>query len=461
LAGGHARARGRPARVRAAQAGADDDLPVRPLDGVRRGRLQLRLERPLADGRAARRQPLEPPERRDSGLVTAARAVLAAGVAAAVVSCGGPRTPTTVTGPAPPPVTVPSEPRASLPWPTYGAGDARLRSVGSTGLRPPFRRVWTFHGLALLEFPPVVGYGSLFEEAFDGRLYALDPATGRIRWRYFSRRCGWSSPTLGDGLVFGAFIAHPSCHSPLRNGLLLAFSPATGRIRWRRGIGPSESSPLVADGTLYAADQRGYVYALDDRTGELRWRFDSGAPVKASPTLAGGRIFIGNYAGEVFALDARSGRMLWSSSGHGNFYSSAAVSGGRVFVGSLDGRVYALSARTGAVLWSFGTNGYVYASAAVWRGLVLIGSYDGTFYALHAGSGALAWRFAAGGAISGAASVVDGVVYFSTTARRTYALAASSGRVLEEWPDRYYSPAVAGYGRLYLVGLGRIYALVP
>lgn len=72
---------------------------------------------------------------------------------------------------------------ASLPWPTYGADNARLRAVSAPGLRPPFRRVWTFHGRHLLEFPPVVGYGGVFEEAFDGRLYALDPATGKVRWR--------------------------------------------------------------------------------------------------------------------------------------------------------------------------------------------------------------------------------------------------------------------------------------
>ena len=72
---------------------------------------------------------------------------------------------------------------------------------------------------------------------------------------------------------------------------------------------PSESSPLVADGTVYVADQDGYVYAFAARTGRLRWRFAHGAPIKASPSLAYGRIYIGNYAGEMFALAARTGRL--------------------------------------------------------------------------------------------------------------------------------------------------------
>src|SRR6185437_8116421 len=142
----------------------------------------------------------------------------------------------------------------------------------------------------------------------------------------------------------------------------------------------------------------------------------------------------------------------------GNFYSTASVNAGRVYVGSIDGRVYAFSASSGAVLWSFGTRGYVYASPAVWHGLVLVGSYDHEFYAITAGTGSLRWAHHVTAPISGAASVVDGLVYFSTFARRTYALDAVSGRIHAEWPDGEYSPAVAGNGRFYLVGLGRLYA---
>jgi outer membrane protein assembly factor BamB len=270
-----------------------------------------------------------------AGRLAAAGLILAAG---ALASCGTgrplPQPTLPTTAPAPPSTAVAPPPAqsAALPWPMYGVGGARVRAVSAPRLRPPFRRQWTFHGRALLEFPPVLGYGGLFEEAFDGRLFALDARTGRLRWRDI---------------------------------------------------------------------------------------------------------------------------------GFGNFYSTAAVSSGRVYVGSLDGYVYAFSAASGELVWRLGTRGYVYASPAVWRGLVLVGSYDHDFYAIDAGSGSLRWAFHAGAPISGAASVVGGLVYFSSFGHRTYALSAGSGRVVQEWPDGEYSPAVAGFGRLYLVGLGRIYALAP
>jgi outer membrane protein assembly factor BamB len=161
--------------------------------------------------------------------VKVARVVILAAAAGALASCGGGGggSPSTTKPPPLPPLTTapaPSPPaNASLPWPTYGADAEQLRAVPAPGLRPPFRRVWTFHGRALLEFPPVVGYGSVFEEAFDGRLYALDPATGRVRWHYYAHRCGWSSPALADHLVFATFIGNAECHATTGGGELVAF----------------------------------------------------------------------------------------------------------------------------------------------------------------------------------------------------------------------------------------------
>src|SRR5205085_10688492 len=136
----------------------------------------------------------------------------------------------------PPEVTQPAPPgtNGALPWPTYGGTNARLRAVTAPRVRPPFRRLWTFHGHALLEFPPVVGYGGVFEEAFDGHLYALDPASGKVRWRHYPHLCGWSSPALADHLLFASFIGHRDCHTPPGKGLIVALSPRTGRIRWQR-----------------------------------------------------------------------------------------------------------------------------------------------------------------------------------------------------------------------------------
>jgi outer membrane protein assembly factor BamB len=357
----------------------------------------------------------------------------------------------------------PAEQNTSLPWPTYGANNARTRAVTATGVRPPFRRLWTYHGRHLLELPPVAGYGLLYEESFDGRIHAIDPKTSAVVWSYYGRRCGWSSPALGDGLVFATFIGSESARcSKLPNGGLVAIDARTGKLRWARNIAQSESSPVYAHGTVYFGTTDGRVHAFDAATGRPRWTFTTSGAVKASPALANGRLFIGDYGGTLYAINARTGTEIWHRGGYGHFYSSPSVVDGCVYVGNNDASVYAFSAGNGDRLWRFPTGAYVYASPAVWRGIVLVGSYDHNFYAINSKDGSERWSFRAGGPISGAASVIDGLVYFSTLSpHKTYALGAASGRVRETWNDGEYSPAIAAYGRLFLIGQGRIYALAP
>jgi outer membrane protein assembly factor BamB len=359
-----------------------------------------------------------------------------------------------------------ASPPAPLAWPTYGFGAARLRAVDGVGLRPPFRRLWTWHGRALIEFPPAVAGGRLFVATFDGRFYALDARTGRAVWRWDSGRCGWASPAVTGPLVIETFIGR-SCalDVPGDDGAVVAFDRRTGRVRWRRTIGPTETSPLVADGVVYVGDWSGHVWALDAHTGATRWRAVVGGAVKSSPTLAGRRIVVGAYDGHVYALGAHTGRVAWRASAQprlgsrGSFYSTAAAAYGRVYIGSTDGKLYSFGAGSGRLRWSDRTGGYVYAAPAIWRQLVLVGSYDHTFYAFDAATGATRWTFRANGPISGAASVIDGIVYFSTFAHRTYALSATTGRLLWTWPDGEYSPVVTDGRRIYLTGRGRIYAL--
>jgi outer membrane protein assembly factor BamB len=354
-------------------------------------------------------------------------------------------------------------------WGTYGHDDRRLRFAAGIDLRPPFRRIWTFRGRALLEFPPAVAYGRLYLPTFDGRFYALDAETGKTVWSHRTRRCGWASPAVRERLVYVTFIGRRStCGDsvPGRDGIVVAYDADSGRVVWQRTTGLNESSPLVAGGLVYVGDWDGRIWALDARTGRTRWTLRTGGRIKGSLALSGGRVYVGDYDGGLYAVNARTGRLAWRASaqprlgGRGAFYSTPAVGYGRVFIGNTDGKVYAYGAASGRLLWSQSTGGYVYSSPAVWHRLILVGSYDHSFYALDAATGDIRWRFRANGPISGSASVIAGVVYFSTFAERTYALDAASGKELWRYEDGKYSPVVADRERLYLVGLGRLYGMV-
>lgn len=359
-------------------------------------------------------------------------------------------------------------------WPTYGFSNARTRAVGYSH-RPPYRTIWRFGARALVEFPPAIAYGRLYFANNDGTVYAVNGKTGKRAWRYATGRCAAASPAVSNHVVFFAFLSALPCsrgrgasrkESARLTGEVIAFASGFGRIRWRTTIGPTESSPLVANGRVYVADWRGKVYALDERTGKVRWTFRTDNTVKGAVAVAGNRLYVGSYDHHVYALNASTGTLLWKAQAQrrlgkrGTFYSTPAAAYGRVYVGSTDGKVYSFGATTGKLRWSHDTGGYVYSSPAVWNRTVYAGSYDDKLYALDAATGDVRWTFRGNGDISGSPAVIDGVVYFATLKERTYALDARTGKRLWSFPDGKYTPVVADDERLYLVGHARLYGMV-
>ena len=426
------------------------------------------------------------PRRRTAVIGAAVLVVLVAGGAAVgyvlqVRSAGGdvvgsstvefvaPAPPVATTTAPLPPAAVPARP--ALPpvvWPTYGFDNRRLRSVPSA-LRPPFRTVWSFRGGSLIEFPPTLAYGRLTLAVNHGEVFSIDARTGKAVWSYPSGRCVAASPAVANRVVYVSFLNRPPCNSKAAgiDGEVVAFDALTGRVRWRAAVGPTESSPLVANGLVYVGDWSGKVLALEAATGVTRWSFQTDGKVKGAAALADGRLVIGSYDTHVYALDARTGALQWKASSQerigssGTFYATPALAHGRVYIGATDGKVYSFGASTGKLRWSQSTGGYVYASAAVWQQLVLVGSYSGTFFAFDAATGEERWRFRAAGPISGSAVVIGDIVYVSTLKERTYALDAATGKLLWSFPDGKYGAAIADAGRLYLVGYTRLYAMVP
>jgi outer membrane protein assembly factor BamB len=369
----------------------------------------------------------------------------------------------------PPPPPPPAKEKLEVVWPLNGY-DAERNRVGPFALKPPFRRVWTFRARQLVEFPPAVAYGRLYFTNNSGVMFAINAKTGKRAWKQRIGRCVAASPAVDGHTVFQAFLNRPPCNSKAKPGRLegevIAFASGFGKIRWRTRIGPTESSPLVVGGRVYVGDWRGRVYALDAKTGRVRWTFQGKGRIKGGITKSGNRLYVGTYDGYLYSIRATTGKVIWRTrsqdrlGGRGQFYSTPAVAYGRVYIGSTDRKVYSFGAASGTLRWSRGTGGYVYGSPAVWRKTVYVGSYSGRFYALDAATGDVRWRFRASDNISGSATVIQGVVYFSSFDEVTYALDARTGKLLWKYADGKYGGVVSDRERLYLVGHARLYGMV-
>ncbi len=97
----------------------------------------------------------------------------------------------------------------------------------------------------------------------------------------------------------------------------------------------------MTHGVAYdGSEATGKVYALNAKTGAVKWIYPTGTSVRASPAVANGVVYIGSRNNNLYALNAQTGALLWSYATGGEVESSPVVTNGMVYVGSDDGKVY-------------------------------------------------------------------------------------------------------------------------
>ena len=406
----------------------------------------------------------------------AAALLLAAGAGAYVLLSGGDVSNPDVEFRAEPTGTPAPEPktRKDVSWPLYGYSPERRHYLPAPGgLRPPFRRSWSWRARSLLEFTPVIAEGKLFVIKNSGAVYAIAKRTGRPVWGRDMGQLAASAPAYGDGRIYVTILKRDR---KSKGGRVAALRAKDGKTIWSRPL-PSraESSPLLANGRVYFGSEDGTVYALRARDGGVVWRYKASGAVKGAIALSDGKLYFGDYGGHVHAIRESSGKRVWSVTTHGakfgtssgQFYASPAVAYGRVYIGNTDSNVYSFSAATGKLAWRTGTGGYVYASAAVaqvpgGKPTVYDGSYDSRLYALDARSGKVRWKRRAPGRISGAATVIGDIVYFGDLhSRTTTGLGARTGRKVFRFDRGGFNPVVSDGRDLFVVGYASLSRLRP
>jgi len=84
--------------------------------------------------------------------------------------------------------------------------------------------------------------------------------------------------------------------------------------------GKLETTPLVADGILYATGQDNRAFALDARTGRPIWMYQRQVPQDIRPccghvnrglAILGNKVFMGTLDAHVIALDSKTGNVVW------------------------------------------------------------------------------------------------------------------------------------------------------
>ena len=284
------------------------------------------------------------------------------------------------------------------------------------------------------------------------------PAKPELRWTFRAE----------DGFAATAAIVGGTVYAGSLDGRLYALDLASGKERWRyQAADAIKSSPLVAGGTVYFGDEAGNLHAVDAASGEKRWTFTADAAITASPALAGGCLLAGSYDNRLYCLDPESGKPKWTAETDGYVHATPAVTaGGEAVVAGCDGWLRRLRLADGREMGKVELGGYAAASPALAGGRAFVGTFENRVVAVDLAAGKLAWTFAperefpfyASAAVAGEGAVA--LVIAPGRDREVHALAAADGAERWSWPAGARvdaSPVVAG-DRVWVATLGGVLA---
>ena len=227
----------------------------------------------------------------------------------------------------------------------------------------------------------------------DSNLYAFNP-DGTLRWKYDTKALRVGSPAIGsDGLIYvpaapDLIVLDSSGNLKWKKGSEVGFQniikvayaeecgppplpacsggaqPPTGDMPQpgngdtpqplpvESGVAGIITPAISSDGTIYIGNSQGILSAVDSKTQEVKWTYQTGADPK-QPGFRGlpsfplvdkeGTVYIGSVDGKMYAV-SRDGKLLWDYQTGGKITEAAPAldSGGVLYFTSEDGYLYAI-----------------------------------------------------------------------------------------------------------------------
>ena len=136
-----------------------------------------------------------------------------------------------------------------------------------TGKRLWNRYVW----FSWIDASPVLEGQLLVIGSSDAqRIFAMDAADGRVRWKSFIGGWAWARPAIGERTIYAGAVGTSMHYVGRREGALAAIDRTNGHVTWlfkpphdpKAVMSGFAAAPVLADDTLIAADLEGNVYAF-------------------------------------------------------------------------------------------------------------------------------------------------------------------------------------------------------
>jgi outer membrane protein assembly factor BamB/uncharacterized membrane protein len=307
----------------------------------------------------------------------------------------------------------------------FSINDAKNQILSSTNWTPK----WIYQTPNIINGSPLYFNGKIYvcsggDVNKTSGIYALNALTGEKIWEFSDN----TQPLNFRGQAEGSPIVAQNRIIFATNGIesyVYALDPETGALIWRFPLSNHgvKGSPCYLGGNVYLLTFDGYVYAIDVVSGA--------API--SPYKITGITAFQNYSsistdGDYLYIPVKSqysfenGKILFLTmflsfirefSTNSHFSATAAVGDDSIYIGDELGRFYSIEKNTGAIRggFPFQTDGKIESSAAISGNYIYFGSNDKKIYGLNRRTGQKLWEYETQGEIQSSPAIGEGGIF--------------------------------------------------
>ena len=197
------------------------------------------------------------------------------------------------------------------------------RATGNELWRTPRKRNISFSS-------PVVGFVAGKDQLLisgGDEVCSYDPATGKELWKAPGTAAATCGTVVWEGDIVFASGGYPKSET------VAVRADSSGTVLWKNNQKCYEQSMLVTGGHLYALTDQGILFCWRGSDGEEMWKKRLKGPVSSSPVLAGGHIYWANELGThyVFKPNPQELELVAENQLGRESFASPAIVGGQIF----------------------------------------------------------------------------------------------------------------------------------
>jgi outer membrane protein assembly factor BamB len=163
-----------------------------------------------------------------------------------------------------------------------------------------------------------------------------NPLDGSELWH-----CAWSADRTAGTMAYGETLVYASATSKSQDLIAIAADGSgdvtANKIAWRNTKGAADvPTPLLYDGLLYLIDDKGVATCYDALSGETVWKKRLGGNFSSSPVIAGGNIYVANEDGVTYVFKpGRSYEAVAQNDLGDGMFATPAFCGDRIYARTL------------------------------------------------------------------------------------------------------------------------------